>query len=49
MPIAASKTSTVGSVFAFVIRFVILERLRGTAMEGCRPERQSDGIRRVRG
>jgi hypothetical protein len=37
MPIAASKTSTVGSVFAFVIRFVILERLRGTAMEGCRP------------
>ena len=26
-----------GSDFAFVIRFAILERLRGTAMEGCRP------------
>jgi hypothetical protein len=39
IPIAASKTSMVGSDFACVTRFVILERLRDAATEvaGGRP------------
>lgn len=35
-PIAASKSSMVGSDFALVTRFVISERLREAVPEGCK-------------
>jgi hypothetical protein len=35
IPLAASKSSMVGSDFAWVTRFAILQRLRDAAAEGC--------------